>query len=154
MAGSRGRVYCFMVVVGLVLGSWVVMAGPAVAQTKPDYKNPALPVEARVRDLLPRMSMEEKIAQLQGTWQNRQQVPPELQDKMFVGFKGEFVPQNAAVTLKYGLGQMSRPSENRGPPELYPLRICKTDRPTRNYSCRSIREGEGNGAEHWRAGWR
>ena len=109
---------CWPTKATLLLASCLLLAGLAVSQNTPDYKNSSLPVEARVRDLLQRMTMDEKIAQLQGTWQNRQQVPPEFQDRMFVGLKGEFIPKNAAVTLKYGLGQMSRPSENRGPREM------------------------------------
>ena len=32
----------------------------------PDYKNPRLPVEKRVADLVPRMTLEEKCMQLTG----------------------------------------------------------------------------------------
>ena len=39
-------------------------AAPALAQTPPPYRNPALPVEARVDDLLGRMRPEEKFWQL------------------------------------------------------------------------------------------
>lgn len=36
--------------------------------TKPIYKNPTKPVDERVRDLISRMSVEEKIAQLTAVW--------------------------------------------------------------------------------------
>jgi beta-glucosidase len=77
------------------------------------YRNPKLPVEQRVSDLLARMTLEEKIAQLEGAWQNRQffKDPKDL----FVDTKGAFLPDQAAILLKNGLGEMSRPSENRGP---------------------------------------
>lgn len=59
------------------------------------------------------MNLEEKIAQLEGTWQNRgNQKNP---DQLFVDEKGTFLPAPAAIVLKNGLGQMSRPSEGRGP---------------------------------------
>jgi len=79
----------------------------------PPYRNPNLPVEQRVSDLLPRMTLEEKIAQLEGAWENRQffKDPKAL----FIDEKGAFLPERAAVLLKDGLGEMSRPSENRGP---------------------------------------
>jgi beta-glucosidase len=85
-------------------------------QNLPAYRNPDLPVEQRLADLLSRMTLEEKVAQLQGTWQN----PNSRQDPnlMFVGEKGVFLPQRAAVALKVGLGEMSRPSENRGPRQM------------------------------------
>ena len=88
----------------------------AAAQDLPPYRNPDLPVEQRLADLLSRMTLEEKVAQLQGTWQN----PNSRQDpsSMFVGEKGVFLPERAAVALKLGLGEMSRPSENRSPREM------------------------------------
>jgi beta-glucosidase len=88
----------------------------AAAQEAPVFRNPTLPVEQRVSDLLPRMTLEEKVAQLLGTWQN----PDSRQDQsqMFVGEKGVFLSDRAAVLLKEGLGEMSRPSEHRGPQEM------------------------------------
>jgi hypothetical protein len=42
----------------------------AAAQETPLYRDTRAPVEQRVADLLSRMSLEEKVAQLEGTWQN------------------------------------------------------------------------------------
>ena len=42
--------------------------------TMPDYKNPKLSVDQRVNDLLSRMTLEEKVAQLTCIWQTRPQV--------------------------------------------------------------------------------
>lgn len=54
-AGSRRAAFGL----GLALLSvWTVAAQPAA----PDYRNPRLPIEQRVADLLPRMTLEEKIA--------------------------------------------------------------------------------------------
>ncbi len=89
---------------------------PAGAQDVPAYRNPSLPVEQRVTDLLSRMTLEEKVAQLQGSWQN----PSSRQDpsQTFLGDKGVFLPERAATVLKQGLGEISRPSENRSPREM------------------------------------
>ena len=86
------------------------------ARKVPAYRNPALPVEQRVADLLSRMTLEEKVAQLQGNWQN----PASRQDpsQTFLGDKGVFLPERAAIVLKQGLGGISRPSENRSPREM------------------------------------
>ena len=92
------------------------MSLPAQAQEKFPYRNPALPVEQRIADLLGRMTLEEKIAQLGGTWQNRTIEHDET--LFFVGKNREFLPDRAAVLLKDGLGGMSRPSEDRGPREM------------------------------------
>jgi beta-glucosidase len=88
----------------------------AAGQDAPAYRNARLPVEQRVEDLLSRMTLEEKVTQLQGTWQNRAFVSDA--SHMIVDDKGAFVPEHAAVQWKDGLGEMSRPSERRGPREM------------------------------------
>ena len=88
-------------------------AADAATQTAPLYLDRTLPVEQRVADLMSRMTLEEKIAQLEGIWQNQSF----MKDKsvLFVDDKGTFLPDRAAVLLKNGLGEMTRPSEGRGP---------------------------------------
>ncbi|PYY01194.1 MAG: beta-glucosidase [Acidobacteria bacterium] len=85
-------------------------------QTMPSYKNSALPIETRVTDLLSRMTLEEKVAQLESTWQNHSQ--DLLPEEFFVDEKGEFNEAKARQLLRNGLGQVTRPSENRGPREM------------------------------------
>ncbi len=85
----------------------------ARAQQAPPYRDPKLPVEQRVADLLSRMTLEEKLAQMEGAWENRQFFSQ--QQSFFVDQKGAFLPENAAVVLKNVLGEISRPSEGRGP---------------------------------------
>jgi beta-glucosidase len=90
----------------------VALAAAMPAQTPP-YQNHNLPVEQRVADLLGRMTLEEKVAQLEGAWENRQfHSDPKT---LFVDENGAFLPDRAAELIKNGLGEMSRPSENRGP---------------------------------------
>ena len=102
-------------VVGVLAVCGAAFSGVA-AQEAPAYKNPSLPVEQRVKDLLSRMTLEEKVAQLQGTWQNK--AFKSDTNHLFVDDKGAFLPDAAALVLKNGMGQMSRPSENRGPREM------------------------------------
>lgn len=83
------------------------------AQEVLPYRDATKPVEQRVSDLLSRMTLEEKLAQLEGTWQNRQ-----FPVTFFVDEKNAFQPDRAALVLKNGLGEMSRPSEHRGPREM------------------------------------
>lgn len=90
----------------------VASCAPAVAQEVPGYKNPKLSIEQRVADLLSRMTLEEKLAQIESAWGNRafvRETQPFLVDE-----KGAFLPERAQITLKNGLGQVSRPSENPG----------------------------------------
>ena len=80
----------------------------------PDYKNSRLPVERRVADLLSRMTLEEKVAQLTCLWQNRPQVKAPTD---FPNDRGDFSPAKAAEVMKYGIGQIARQRERKGPRE-------------------------------------
>src|SRR6186713_1893239 len=71
-------------------------------QSDPPYKNPALPVDARVADLLSRMTLDEKVAQTLAVWQ---------QKRMLVDASGNFDPTKAAAVLKDGIGQITRVSD-------------------------------------------
>jgi beta-glucosidase len=86
------------------------------SQESPAYRDLKVPVEQRVSDLLSRMTLEEKIAQMEGAWENRQFHKDPTTS--FVDEKGNFLPERAAVLLKDGIGQISRPSEGRGPREM------------------------------------
>ncbi|AJP72243.1 glycoside hydrolase family 3 N-terminal domain-containing protein [Sphingomonas hengshuiensis] len=85
------------------------LAPAAHAQTaradKPLYKDAAQPVEARVDDLLARMTLEEKVSQLVALWLNKGQIQTEA---------GEFDPTRASAAFPNGLGMISRPSDRKG----------------------------------------
>jgi beta-glucosidase len=78
----------------------------------PDYKNPRLSVEQRVADLLSRMTLEEKIAQLTCLWSKR---PQKNAQTNFATDRGDFSPEKAAQVMKYGIGQIARQREQKGP---------------------------------------
>ena len=78
----------------------------------PGYKNPRLSVEQRVSDLLSRMTLEEKIAQLTCLWVNR---PQKNAATDFATDRGDFSPEKAAQVMKYGIGQIARQREQKGP---------------------------------------
>lgn len=107
--------------VGLTIGiTFVVLTlGLPIAHmnpqdSRPDYKNPRLPVEKRVADLLSRMTLEEKVAQLTCLWGNRPQVNPQTD---FSTDRGEFSPAKAAEVMKHGIGQIARQRERKDPRE-------------------------------------
>jgi len=75
------------------------------AAGKPLYKDPKQPVELRVRDLLSRMTLEEKAAQLIGIWLTKAKIQTP---------GGEFSPEEASKNFPNGLGQISRPSDRKG----------------------------------------
>jgi beta-glucosidase len=79
----------------------------ACGDKSPAYKNPDLPVEKRVADLLSRMTLEEKAAQMIA-------VDKEVKDSVFIGENGEIKFGNIKAAFPNGVGQVTRPSETRG----------------------------------------
>jgi len=105
---------CFPALTALVpLAIGVFLCSGVAAQDVPPYHDPKLPVEQRVADLLSRMTLEEKIAQLESAWENRQFVQDTK--SLFTDEKGTFLPERAPISLKYGLGEMADPSQQHGP---------------------------------------
>ena len=85
-------------------------APPAKASPKsPAYRNPALPPARRVKDLLARMTLEEKAAQMMCVWQQKSET--------LVDEHGRFDAAKArkAFSKGHGLGQVGRPSDAGGP---------------------------------------
>ena len=82
----------------------------------PPYRNRAAPLEQRVRDLLSRMTLEEKAAQMVCVWNGKAD--------MLVDAAGSFDDAKAAAAFAdgHGLGQVGRPSDAGGPPGLSPRR--------------------------------
>ena len=80
----------------------------------PDYRNPSLPIDRRVADLLSRMTLEEKVAQLTALWIQKPQVGPQGD---FSGDRGDFSPDKAKEVMKHGIGQLSRQRERKDPRE-------------------------------------
>ena len=80
----------------------------------PDYKNPSLSVDARVADLLKRMTVEEKVAQLVCLWGQRPQVQAQSD---FSTDRGALSAEKAQQVMKYGIGQIARQRERKGPRE-------------------------------------
>jgi beta-glucosidase len=93
---------------GVSLAALAAASAPlarAATPGKPLYKDPVQPVDLRVRDLLSRMTLEEKAAQLIGIWLTKAQIQTP---------DGEFSPANASKNFPNGLGQVSRPTDRRG----------------------------------------
>src|SRR5215467_1972605 len=96
--GSRISICCCVLV--------TLFSAAGLAQTPP-YRDARLPVEQRMADLLSRMTLEEKVAQLEGAWENAQfHSDPET---VFIDAKGAFLPENAAALIKNGLGRCHVP---------------------------------------------
>jgi beta-glucosidase len=72
----------------------------------PTYKNPAASVDARVADLLARMTPEEKVAQLLTIWDEKKEV---------FDAAGQFDAAKMSAKFPNGIGQFARPSDADGP---------------------------------------
>jgi beta-glucosidase len=93
---------------GLLVLCSLLAAGAAQAQTggaRPDYRNPALPTARRVEDLLGRMTLEEKVAQMMCLWSAKRQI---------TDARGRFDPSRAPKWFKVGIGRIERPSDGHG----------------------------------------
>ncbi len=90
-------------------------AAAAAPSPKPKYLDPTAPVEARVEDLLARMTLEEKVAQMMSIWDAKAEV---------FDAKLEFDPAKMAQKYPDGIGQFARPSDATGPasPRVVPGR--------------------------------
>ena len=75
----------------------------------PPYKNAKLPITTRVKDLLGRMTLEEKVAQTQCIWSQKQKL---YSNK-------DFDVKKAAEILPHGIGQLARPNEGAGADNPY-----------------------------------
>ena len=81
----------------------LAVTGPTLsAQARPAYRDPARPVEERVSDLLGRMTLEEKVAQLMSLWQQKAEI---------TNAQGRFDPARAGRWFKLGIGRIERTSE-------------------------------------------
>ena len=85
-------------------GVLAASARPAELQA-PIYKDPHQPVGKRVDDLLARMSLDEKVAQLETVWEDKAKLETP---------KGDFSPDLASKNFPNGIGGFARPSDYRG----------------------------------------
>jgi beta-glucosidase len=110
-SNTAERVFLFLATVLAVCSGTLGQSAQPPASAP--YRDAKLPVEQRVADLLSRMTLEEKIAQMSSVWEN----PAFFSDPnaLVVDAKLNFLPDHAAVILKNGLGEFSRPGEGRGP---------------------------------------
>jgi beta-glucosidase-like glycosyl hydrolase len=99
-----GRMNLKTLVVALV---WVAVFGPQPAIAQDVYRDGTQSIDARVADLLGRMTLKEKVAQLACLWDTK----PQIQDE-----KGWFDPAKASTVLPDGIGCISRPADFWGIP--------------------------------------
>ena len=113
-ANTGAHIRSFRILLFSLIGC--LPAVSVLSQGNHPYRNPNLPLEQRVADLLSRMTLEEKIAQLTSAMERTVNVSDPKSS--LVDAKGSFLPERAAVLIKDGIGQISRPSGMRGPRQM------------------------------------
>src|SRR5678810_639838 len=89
----------------LIAGILQLIGLHTIAQ-QPAYKNKNLSPEARAKDLLSRMDLDEKVMQTQCLW---------IQKSSILNSNGDFDEAKAEKATKNGLGELARLNENAGP---------------------------------------
>ncbi|KQT31354.1 glycoside hydrolase [Sphingomonas sp. Leaf412] len=99
----------------LLAAACVASAAGAAPAPRAPYRDAAAPVSTRIDDLLARMTLEEKVAQITTVWEKRKPL-------------GD-APTAAALTAAFpnGIGQVARPSDAGGPgsPRVTPGRDAR-----------------------------
>lgn len=99
-------------IIALILVGSTFQTPKSKAQNQLPYKNPNLSIDERVKDLLARMTLEEKAAQMMCLWMEKpndnSRVP-----KAQMPLGGEFSPELAKQKMPFGMGQFARQREYR-----------------------------------------
>jgi beta-glucosidase len=99
-----------MALSGPVGGYAFAQESAAVVTARPPadapYRNASLPTHVRVADLLARMSVEEKVAQIITVWDDKEEIQ---------AADNTFDPARASARYPAGIGQIARPSDIGGP---------------------------------------
>jgi len=99
---SRPHIVATLALAGSLAASTSAAQTPANA---PIYKDPRQPVERRVEDLLGRMTLDEKVAQLETIWESKAKLQT---------VTGDFSSEMASKNFPNGIGGFARPSDKRG----------------------------------------
>ncbi len=93
---------------GLLASTSFAVVTPAFAKKAdgPLYKDATAPIDLRVRDLLGRMTLEEKVGQIIALWATKADIMDDL----------TFSPAKASKAYPQSFGQITRPSDRRGAP--------------------------------------
>jgi len=106
---KSSHILCAASVLALAIGlpSFSAVAASPAAQSaqKPLYKDATAPVEARVDDLLPRMTLDEKIAQITTVWETKADI---------LDANLQLDPAKLRARYPNGLGHFARPSDAKG----------------------------------------
>ncbi len=107
---NLSRRHALRLMAGGSLAALALGSGPAAwaAQDRLIYKDAAAPIPLRVADLMARMTLEEKVAQIRTAWAAKGDMIDDL----------AFNPKKASAAFPDGIGHVTRPSDKRGVPGI------------------------------------
>ncbi len=110
---SHTRRHALRLMAGGSLAALALAAGPAAwARGGAVYKDAAAPIPLRVADLMARMTLEEKVAQIRTAWAAKADMIAKDVDPL------AFNPAKANAAFPDGIGHVTRPSDKRGVPGI------------------------------------
>lgn len=103
----------------LLAATLLLSLGLAPTPEAPLYKDSSAAIADRVEDLLGRMTLEEKVAQMTAIWEDK---------NLLLDEEGTFDPTKAEPILGFGIGQVTRPADTfgRGEPGVTPQRSIRS----------------------------
>ncbi|HKJ33016.1 MAG TPA: glycoside hydrolase family 3 protein, partial [Balneolales bacterium] len=125
----------YAIIMFLVSVSFAQPSHKLKRHSKPLYKDANQPVNVRVNDLLKRMTLGEKLAQLECIWQKK---------PLFVNKDETFNPKKFKKYFPNSIGQIARPSENpfgQGKPGLSPEKDAQFTNAIQRYAVNDTRLG-------------
>src|SRR3954451_10489563 len=102
------RALLWIATAALLAAAGPSVAAPPPAPAGPLYRDARQPIDSRIEDLLRRMTIEEKVAQLETVWEHKDKI--QIPD-------GTFSPEKASQNFANGIGQIARPSDSREVPQ-------------------------------------
>lgn len=100
-ASAAALISCATLSIAVAMPSFVA----AEEVQTPLYKDASADTEARIDDLLARMTLKEKVAQMLTIWEQKERVQTP---------SGDFDPAKASQAFPDGIGMIARPSDSRG----------------------------------------
>jgi len=91
----------------LIITAALLMGNKACTEKIPDYKDPGLSTERRVADLLSRMTLQEKAAQMIAA-------SGEVKDLIYISKEGDISFGDIKAAFPHGVGQVTRLTEVKG----------------------------------------
>jgi beta-glucosidase len=101
----RDRLHPLVRATSVLTCSALLVTRPLNGQAPLLYRDARAPVERRIADLLGRMTLEEKVAQMLSLWQGKAAITDSA---------GRFTPSAAPPWFRVGIGRIERPSDKHG----------------------------------------